>query len=169
MLSTPRVVLEEDADLSVGEFGIATRMVRPRRAVPTPAAPADGNAPQPPPPPGNVPTAVPEQTAVMAPEEAERLGLARAPATLTVGEEKYELVTRTVTIGRSRECDISIPDPNVSRRHAEIKQEEGGYFIVDLGSTNGTALNGKRVTRARLEPKDRIVLGETEVVFERDY
>lgn len=170
MLSTPRVVLEEDADLSVGEFGIATQIVQPRRAAPRPPPTGDGSAsPQTPPAPARAQSALAEQTEVMAPEEADRLGLARAPAALTIGSETHELVKRAVIIGRSRECDITIADPNISRHHAEIRQEEGGYFIIDLGSTNGTLVNGNRVARARLEPNDRIVLGVTELVFERDY
>ena len=56
---------------------------------------------------------------------------------------------------------------NVSRRHAEIKLEGGGYWIVDLGSTNGVEVNGRRVDRAKLDEGDRIVLGQTELAFER--
>jgi pSer/pThr/pTyr-binding forkhead associated (FHA) protein len=72
-------------------------------------------------------------------------------------------------LGRSRECDITLDDPNVSRRHAEVRQEEGAHWIVDLGSTNGVTLNGKRVNRARLEPDDAILVGTTELRFERGY
>jgi hypothetical protein len=177
MLTEPRVVVEEDADLSVGEFGIATRMVQPRRVAPTPAPVPDGdaNAPQAPkrPSPPSIPAAVspvpsaPEHTEVVAAEDAERLGLARTPATLAYAGGRYELANRVVTIGRSHECDIAISDPNISRRHCEVLQEEGGYVIVDLGSTNGVEVNGARVQRARLEPEDRIVLGATELTFER--
>ena len=60
-------------------------------------------------------------------------------------------------------------DPNVSRRHAEIRREDGAYWIVDLGSTNGVEVNGKRVERARLEHDDLVVLGTTELRFERGY
>jgi pSer/pThr/pTyr-binding forkhead associated (FHA) protein len=108
----------------------------------------------------------PERTEVVAPEDAERLGLAHAPAVLVLGGTRHELKNRIVTIGRSHECDIAIRDPNVSRRHCEIRQEEGGYVIVDLGSTNGIEVNGARVQRARLEPRDRIVVGTTELTFE---
>ena len=58
-------------------------------------------------------------------------------------------------------------DVNVSRRHAELRQEGAAYWIVDLGSTNGLEVNGKRVERARLRDGDRITLGATEVVFGR--
>ena len=72
-------------------------------------------------------------------------------------------------IGRSRDCDIPVDDPNVSRRHAEIRHEDGAYWIEDLGSTNGVLVNGKRVERAKLEPEDEILLGTTVVRFERGY
>jgi pSer/pThr/pTyr-binding forkhead associated (FHA) protein len=62
-----------------------------------------------------------------------------------------------------------VDDPNVSRRHAEIRHEEGAYWIVDLGSTNGVTVNGKRVERAKLEPDDEILLGTTVVRFERGF
>jgi pSer/pThr/pTyr-binding forkhead associated (FHA) protein len=56
---------------------------------------------------------------------------------------------------------------NVSRRHAEIRQEGATYWIVDLGSTNGLEVNGKRTERSRLRDGDRITIGSTEVVFGR--
>ena len=74
-----------------------------------------------------------------------------------------------VTIGRSRDCDIRLDDPNVSRHHAEIRQEGTTYWIVDLGSTNGLEVNGKRVKRAKLEDADRMTVGSTELVFGRSF
>jgi len=166
LLSTPRVLMEEDDDLSVGEFGIATRMVEPER-------------PQVPVPPGVVPQEAPGSTriykpppavtAAVSPEEAAEHDLARAPAALLIGGKRHELSGRTVVLGRSRDCDIPLDDPNVSRRHAEVRKEEGAYWIVDLGSTNGVTLNGKRVNRAKLEPEDAILVGTTELRFERGY
>jgi pSer/pThr/pTyr-binding forkhead associated (FHA) protein len=70
-----------------------------------------------------------------------------------------------VVLGRSRDCDIQLTDTNVSRRHAELRQEGASYWIVDLGSTNGTELNGRRVERARLSDGDRITLGATDLRF----
>jgi pSer/pThr/pTyr-binding forkhead associated (FHA) protein len=71
-----------------------------------------------------------------------------------------------VVVGRSRDCDITLEDPNVSRRHAEIRRENADWWIVDLGSTNGVELNGKRVDRAKLSHDDHVVLGRSELVFE---
>ena len=170
LLSTPRVMLEEDEDLEVGEFGIATRMVQPRRGrEPAGAERTPHPAPDVEPAPEVGQTRVfrtqPETAAVSA-GEAERLGLAHEPATLVVDGTRHELGKREMTLGRSRECDIRIDDPNVSRRHAEIRQEGGEYWIVDLGSTNGIEVNGKRVDRARLSDADRIVVGRTDLKFE---
>jgi pSer/pThr/pTyr-binding forkhead associated (FHA) protein len=70
-------------------------------------------------------------------------------------------------IGRSKECDIRVSDPNVSRRHAEIRQEGSTYTIIDLGSTNGISVNGKAQKKAKLEDEDRVTMGSTELVFRR--
>jgi hypothetical protein len=164
LLSTPVVLIEEDEDLGVGEFGIATRMVQPER-------------PRTPTPPDVLPQARPSETRIyrppvteaVTPEAAEEHDLARTPATVEIGGKRRELGDGALVVGRSRDCDISVDDPNVSRRHAEIRHEEGGYWIVDLGSTNGVTVNGERVERARLEPDDEILLGTTQVRFERGY
>jgi hypothetical protein len=154
LLSTPAVLIEEDEDLGVGEFGIATRMVQHER----PQAPA---------PPDLVPQAEPSQTRIYRPPAVPEPLDPAAPAALVVGGKRRELGDRALVVGRSSDCDIRIDDPNVSRRHAEIRREDGGYWIVDLGSTNGVTVNGKRVERALLAPEDEIVVGTTEVRFER--
>ena len=56
----------------------------------------------------------------------------------------------------------------VSRRHAELRQEGASYWIVDLGSTNGLEVNGKRVKRAKLSDGDTITVGSTEVRFSQE-
>jgi len=48
-----------------------------------------------------------------------------------------------------------------------VRHEDGAWWIVDLGSTNGVEVNGERVARARLNHEDRVVLGQTELVFEQ--
>ena len=68
-------------------------------------------------------------------------------------------------IGRSRDCDIQLNDANVSRRHAELRQEGAAYWIVDLDSTNGTEVNGRRLKRAKLKAGDQITVGSTRLVF----
>ena len=167
LLSTPRVGIDEDEDLARGEFGIATRMVQPRGRG---AAPAPAQEPEPPD--GPQATRIfspPPETAAVSPEEADELGLARSSAVLVVNGRRHELTKRAMVIGRSRDCDITIDDANISRRHAEIRQENGSYWIVDLDSTNGVEVNGKRVRRAELTHDDEIVLGTTDVTFQRPF
>ena len=71
-----------------------------------------------------------------------------------------------VMVGRSRECDVVVSDPNVSRRHIELRRGERGWAAVDLGSTNGMKVNGRRLSHAELEPGDRITIGITDLTFE---
>ncbi len=156
LLAPPRVLVLTDDDLAMGEFGIATRLVTP-----------DGSSNVPPP---SLPVDVPAQTMIYrAPEPIEPDAPPPAPerevATLTVAGRKHEITSASVVLGRSREADVRLADVNVSRRHAEVRQEGAGYWIVDLGSTNGVEVNGKKIERARLRDGDRIVLGSTEVVF----
>ncbi len=74
----------------------------------------------------------------------------------------------SISIGRASDCSIPIKDRYLSRKHAEINAVPGGTWILkDLGSANGTYLNGSRVEREMpLKPGDRIRLGDTEIVFE---
>ena len=76
-----------------------------------------------------------------------------------VGEEP-------LIIGRLPECDVVLGDPNVSRRHAEIRRTEEGLVVTDLGSTNGTRVNGVPVREQQLESGDEITVGSTTLVFE---
>lgn len=68
---------------------------------------------------------------------------------------KSELV-----VGRSRACDVVLSSEAVSRRHAQLFFRDGNWVIRDLGSTNGTTVNGVRVGRCRLRPGDRVALGD---------
>jgi hypothetical protein len=71
-----------------------------------------------------------------------------------------------VTIGRQAECDVVLEDSNVSRRHAEIRRQGEDYVLVDLGSTNGSKVNGARVKQQALADGDEITLGKTLLRFE---
>jgi pSer/pThr/pTyr-binding forkhead associated (FHA) protein len=80
--------------------------------------------------------------------------------------ERFPLGEETLTIGRTPECTIVVGDPNVSRRHAEVRPSGDGFVIVDLGSTNGTKVNGVTITERRLEDGDELALGNTRLRFE---
>ena len=74
----------------------------------------------------------------------------------------YELNKGIVTIGRDITNDIVINDPEVSRHHCRLTQTGNGFAIEDLGSTNGTFVNGQRLTGQRnLSPNDMLGMGET--------
>ena len=66
-------------------------------------------------------------------------------------------------IGRDPGCRLVIPAPTVSRRHAELRRAEAGWEVVDLGSTNGTWVNGWRVDRALVRPGDDLVIGDVRI------
>ena len=71
----------------------------------------------------------------------------------------------TVVIGRSRDCDLRLPDTDTSRRHAKIVCDAGRFVLYDLASTNGTFVNGERVDERELAPGDRIRIGAHTVTF----
>jgi|SRR3954447_3676791 predicted component of type VI protein secretion system len=70
-----------------------------------------------------------------------------------------------VLIGRSRRCDFVVADPSVSRRHALLLRGDAGWTLWDLGSTNGTRVNGWRVERAVLRAGDEVELGAMRLRF----
>ncbi|MGH9109310.1 MAG: FhaA domain-containing protein [Acidimicrobiales bacterium] len=72
----------------------------------------------------------------------------------------------SLVVGRLPGCDVMLADPNVSRRHAEIRRTEEGVVVTDLGSTNGTRVNGSAVRERQLVSGDEITVGSTTLVFE---
>jgi hypothetical protein len=160
LLTQPRVLMETDSDLQVGEFGIATRMAQPKGA--------DLVA--------DAPEVAAGATMIYKPRTPELESETPEPApsperevvTLVVDGAPYEVTKRRISIGRSRECDVRLADPNASRKHAELRQDGATYWIVDLGSTNGLEVNGTRTKRAKLETGDTITIGATKLEFRRE-
>jgi predicted component of type VI protein secretion system len=71
-----------------------------------------------------------------------------------------------ITVGRSPDCVIVIADPSVSRRHARVRRVEDGFVLEDLGSANGTSVNGKPVEApVRLKNEDELTLGAVSITF----
>ncbi len=80
---------------------------------------------------------------------------------------RVDLGSGVVTVGRLPECTISINDANISRNHAQVKATATAYVVVDLGSTNGTMVNGVRIAgEQRLRDGDIVSFGSTHVRFE---
>jgi len=80
----------------------------------------------------------------------------------------YELSDEPMTIGRDLACDIQVPDEKVSRRHARIAREGDAWTLTDLGSRNGTLVNGSRVETRTLVPLDEIQVGDAKLLFVPD-
>jgi hypothetical protein len=163
LLTAPRVQLETDEDLDVGVFGIATRMVQPEgKGADGPDSDAEPNA-----------TMVYKPAAAPIPQATEAaspvdLGIQREVAILSWEGRRHEITKRRVVLGRSKDADLQVADPNASRRHAELRQEGATYWLIDLDSTNGVEVRGKRVKRLKLEDGTRFTIGSTEIAFSRE-
>lgn len=154
LVTRPQVELQTDERLGLGEFGIQARLLRipdEPAGEPAPVAGGFGHTRVYSPDPDAPPLAVPP-------------GARRA---LLVGGGRRTVVSGSrLLVGRSRECDLVLDDPNVSRRHAELRRDDGAWVIADLGSTNGVKVNGRRVQQATLMPGDEITLGRARLSFE---
>jgi hypothetical protein len=153
LLTRPAVEFKTDERLRLGEFGIQTRLVKP---------PAHE---------GGSPSQGEEGHTMVytAPrgEDAGPAALVASRAIVEVDGRRYVLEGPHATVGRARDADCVLRDPNVSRRHAELRREPSGdWTIADLGSTNGVKVNGRRVGSTRLHPGDQVTLGTTTFKFE---
>ena len=184
LVAPATVTLATDEDLRVGEFGIACRLVDPPEgaaaAPAAPAAPAESPdaavpvvppvvpAPVAPPPPVRPYQALEgvSGTQVISAADARDAGLTPETMTLVIGTTRTRLTKRVSTLGRSRDCEVVVADPNASRIHAEVRHIGLDYFLVDMGSTNGTEVNGQLVKRHALAHGDTIVIGTTQIHVE---
>jgi Protein of unknown function (DUF3662)/Inner membrane component of T3SS, cytoplasmic domain len=193
LTTRPRVRFETEPSLALGTFGIARQLTEEEAPPEEPEGEAvaedippptpeelDAMAPGPPaafpeeplPVPVPVPLPEPEPATEVAPAQTtaftpDEVAAAAARAVLTVDGHSVPLTGDVVAIGRSSGCDVVLDDPNVSRRHAELRLGGATPVVVDLGSTNGTSVNGRRVREQALAFGDRIVLGSTTLVLER--
>jgi hypothetical protein len=132
------------------------------------APPAAEPTPEPARVPENIEAAAAAASAVAAAHEP-----AEAPAgppklaTVTVGEDGHDVALHgdRVEVGRLSDCGIQLDDHNVSRRHAALVATAGGWAVEDLGSTNGTFLNGTRTQRAVLADGDTVTVGATRLAY----
>jgi len=105
-------------------------------------------------------------------EGPDRIEPAAAPTPWVVvredgSERTVALRGATATIGRLPECEVTVADRGASRRHAQIRLKDGEATLTDLGSTNGTDVNGHAVQSVALDDGDRITIGTTVLVFHR--
>lgn len=158
LLTRPTVRFQTDERLRLGEFGIQTRLVKPpAREGGSPSQGEEGHT--------MVYSAVRPGAAE---PHRERPGAAIATrAVVGLGDRRYVMEGPRAMIGRSKDADCVLRDPNVSRRHAELSRSPSGdWTIADLGSTNGVKVNGRRVGSTRLNPGDQVTLGTTTFNFD---
>jgi hypothetical protein len=159
LMGVPRITFHEEESMGRGELRVEASLT------------ADENAPP------RVYTREPEPdnasgTRAISSDTAARMGLARSSARLVVtGEggvatETIDITKAPVVIGRMSTNDVVLSDPNVSRRHAELRRNGDRWLLVDLGSTNGTTVNGKLAREHELNDGDRLMFGSTKIRFE---
>jgi hypothetical protein len=168
LMTPPRIRFETEDTLRFGEFGVTAKLTGgdgPREK----GAPQDTS--------GQTRIFRTEEssggeidqgTATISADEARRHGLAREIVEVVLGDEKHQLEGRGPwSVGRSQENDIVINDPNVSRKHARISRADNGFVVEDLGSTNGTLLDGAPIDRERIEGGDELTFGQSTARFIR--
>jgi hypothetical protein len=157
LVSKPVIEFATDDRLGLGEFGIQTGVVRPPEE---PGRAADRGDEQ-------VGRTMIYSTAERVSEPlAERARMRQETALLLVEGKRLVVGPGGATIGRSRQCDVVLTDPNVSRKHAEIRPRGGSWVVTDLGSTNGVTVNGRRINApAVVKPGDEIGLGTSVIEF----
>jgi len=156
LLTRPSVSFETDDDLRLGEFGIQARLVRS-------AEDADSEEPSQ----GDHGHTMVYSTSDRISEPLREPDPRRARARVRVDGKTCPVSSEGAVLGRSREADIQVDDPNVSRRHAELRPSGASWTVRDLGSTNGVKVNGRRIQGAQsLRGGDTITLGTSDVLFE---
>jgi hypothetical protein len=159
MVSKPVIEFETDDRLGLGEFGIQTRVVQ---------HPEEAGEHEPAPDPEAGRTMIYGRQSSPPEPLAERPRRRETPVLLVDGK-RLAVGPTGITIGRSRQCDVVLNDPNVSRKHAEIRPRGGGWVLSDLGSTNGSSLNGRRIDGPEvLNAGDEIEIGTSVIRFELD-
>lgn len=88
---------------------------------------------------------------------------------LVINGRTFPLKSGMNFIGRDQFCDVFVPDPHISRKHASIDLvSDGSMTLIDLGSTNGILLGEERVPSAILKPGDSFIIGQTHFQVQRD-
>ena len=166
LMTPPRIRFESEETLRFGEFGVTAKLTGgdgPREK----GAPQDTS--------GQTrifkteeTTGGDQGTAAISADEAQRHGLARETVEVVLEDGTHPLEgAGPWTVGRSQDNDITVNDPNVSRRHARISRADNGFVVEDLGSTNGTLLDGAPIDRERIDGGDELTFGQSAARFVR--
>ncbi|RBY80844.1 DUF2662 domain-containing protein [Geodermatophilus sp. TF02-6] len=167
-----QVRLQRDDDLTTGVFEVSSHVADPARPdtrLDEPAPPGTGGGVVPPLPPlrGRVPTDTGRQTPSLVGRAGTRPGVTHVLVVDGPGT-RHELTTGRNVIGRGTDADIRLPDTGVSRKHVDVVLDDGTAVAEDLGSTNGTLVNGRRITRQALSDGDVIRIGHSVLVYRQD-
>ena len=158
LMGMPRISFAADDSMGTGEFKVEAALTADpdRPASVSTRARSDAEAP--------AAKAIDSNT-------ADRLGIAGAGSLVILDSEgkrtdKIALTSTPVVIGRLSANDVVLADPNVSRRHAELRRDGSRWILVDLDSTNGTLVNGKLAREHEIKHGDRLSFGTSELIFE---
>lgn len=153
-----RIELRPAAEVSVGTYEVRGKV----EAAPDPVAGRPASAPRP----------VVAPASASAGDDLAKTSVLRRPemagtAALVIGGEggRRLSIGDDVTLGRLPECDVTLDDPSVSRRHARITRSGDSWVVEDLGSTNGVKVNGSSVGTSDLVDGDRLQLGTVQLLF----
>ena len=156
LVARPRVRITADPSIPRGDIRVAANvvdeegaMLRPDRPMPAGSDTMVFTRP------GSTPDA---------PESATRAYL--LVHTENSAPVQFDLGGALISIGRASDNDVIVDDPLVSRHHCQLKLQHGAYSFADLGSRNGSYVNGQPVSEVALGPGDRIQLGDTEIEFQ---
>ncbi len=155
LVARPRVQLLSDDGTRRGEIRVAANVVDERGGRPAAAEPM----------PASSDTMVFDRPAAGdAPESARRAYL--LVSTRGSRPVQFDLGGPLIGIGRASDNDVIVDDPMVSRHHCQLKLQHGAYSFTDLGSRNGSTVNGQPVSTIALGPGDVIRVGDTEIEFQ---
>jgi Protein of unknown function (DUF3662)/FHA domain len=156
LVSRPVIEFETDGRLGLGEFGIQTRVARAAEEPDREAAGEESGR-----------TMIYNSAGDVAEPLEERARSRHEKVLLLVAGKRLVVGPAGATLGRSRQCDVVLDDPNVSRTHAEIRPRGGSWVLSDHGSTNGASINGRRIEGPEvLQSGDEIELGTSLITFE---
>jgi pSer/pThr/pTyr-binding forkhead associated (FHA) protein len=155
LVARPRVHIVADEGVRRGEIRVAANVVDERgeqRRTEAPAAASSDTMIFSPP------------AAAGAPDSARRAYL--LVSTRGSRPVQFDLGGHLIGIGRASDNDVIVDDPMVSRHHCQLKLQHGAYGFTDLGSRNGSTVNGQTVSQVALGPGDVIRIGDTEIEFQ---
>ena len=156
LLTRPSIAFETDEELRLGEFGIQARLVRSAEDDES-EEPSQGDH-------GHT---MVYSTSDRLSEPLREPDPRRRGARVRVDGRTSVVGSGGAVLGRSREADIQVDDPNISRRHAELRPSGASWTVRDLGSTNGVKVNGRAIGAAHpLESGDRLDVGTVDARFE---